>query len=67
MVLGAWCVVLGRLLNTWNVIVVKHPGYHAWSTYEQVKEALRPHLAKAGSYVFRLSVTRSVFLTHTLT
>ena len=47
-----------RLLNTWNVIVVKHPGYHAWSTYEQVKEALRPHLDKPGSYVFRLSVTR---------
>eukprot|EP00729_Bicosta_minor_P003299 gene3299-5055_t len=47
-----------RILNTWNVIVTKHPGYRAWSTYEQVKNALEPFISKPGSYVFRLSVTR---------
>ena len=47
-----------RILNTWNVIVTKHPGYRAWSTYDQVKNALQPFTSKPGSYVFRLSVTR---------
>jgi E3 ubiquitin-protein ligase CBL len=47
-----------RLLQVWHVITTVHPGYRAWSTYEQIKQTLRPHLAKPGSYVFRLSVTR---------
>ena len=45
-------------MNNWNVIVVRHPGYQAFITYDEVEKILSRHVARPGSYVFRLSCTR---------
>lgn len=47
-----------QLLNNWNVIVIRHPGYQAFMTYDEVEAILSKFLDKPGSYVFRLSCTR---------
>lgn len=47
-----------QLLNNWNVIVIRHPGYQAFMTYDEVEAILTKFLDKPGSYVFRLSCTR---------
>lgn len=41
-----------------KVITIKHPGYCAFITYDQVEGTLRQFKQKPGSYVFRLSCTR---------
>eukprot|EP00047_Mylnosiga_fluctuans_P023553 m.140465 g.140465 ORF g.140465 m.140465 type:complete len:678 (-) comp9627_c0_seq3:1838-3871(-) len=46
------------MLNTFNVIVVTHPGYVAYMTYDEVEATLSRWRNKPGSYVFRLSCTR---------
>lgn len=47
-----------QIMNTWNVIVVTHPGYRAFMTYDEVEDSLKRFIRKPGSYVFRLSCTR---------
>eukprot|EP00039_Didymoeca_costata_P018849 m.335246 g.335246 ORF g.335246 m.335246 type:complete len:498 (-) comp17548_c0_seq1:101-1594(-) len=47
-----------QILNNWNVIVVTHPGYLAFMTYDEVEAILKQFKVKPGSYVFRLSCTR---------
>eukprot|EP01137_Pigoraptor_chileana_P014666 Opistho-2@69582 len=47
-----------QILNNWNVIVVAHPGYQAFMTYDEVSALLNQFIDKPGSYVFRLSCTR---------
>jgi len=47
-----------QIMNTWNIIVVTHPGYQAFLTYDEVEARLQKYIRKPGSYVFRLSCTR---------
>mmetsp|Transcript_7349 Transcript_7349/g.18857 ORF Transcript_7349/g.18857 Transcript_7349/m.18857 type:complete len:581 (-) Transcript_7349:132-1874(-) len=47
-----------QIMNTWNVIVVAHPGYQAFITYDEVEARLQRFKRKPGSYIFRLSCTR---------
>lgn len=47
-----------QIMNNWNVIVVTHPGYLAFMTYDEVEAVLKQFKHKPGSYVFRLSCTR---------
>lgn len=47
-----------QLLNNWNVIVIRHPAYKAFMTYDEVQNVLADFTDKPGSYVFRLSCTR---------
>ncbi|KAG9482121.1 hypothetical protein GDO78_011035 [Eleutherodactylus coqui] len=45
------------LLQNWMLLAVTHPGYMAFLTYDEVKDHLRSHIHKPGSYIFRLSCT----------
>ncbi|XP_068097530.1 E3 ubiquitin-protein ligase CBL-B-B-like [Hyperolius riggenbachi] len=45
------------LLQNWMLLAVTHPGYMAFLTYDEVKDLLRGHIHKPGSYIFRLSCT----------
>eukprot|EP00042_Codosiga_hollandica_P030937 m.183456 g.183456 ORF g.183456 m.183456 type:complete len:566 (-) comp53499_c0_seq1:1141-2838(-) len=47
-----------HILNNWNIIVLAHPGYQAFMTYDEVESVLQKWIDKPGSYVFRLSCTR---------
>jgi hypothetical protein len=40
------------MLNTFNVIVVAHPGYQAYMTYDEVEAILQQWKEKPGRYVF---------------
>jgi len=46
------------LLNNWNYLAFKHPGYGAFMTYDEVYKRLQNHLSKPGCYLFRLSCTK---------
>jgi len=46
------------LLTTWKVLVTKHPGYAAFSTYEQINTRLKELIHKPGSFLFRLSCSK---------
>lgn len=46
------------LLKNWNSLVVNHPGYKAFLTYDEVKARLGEFINKPGTYIFRLSCTR---------
>uniref|UniRef100_A0A8D8SJB8 E3 ubiquitin-protein ligase CBL n=1 Tax=Cacopsylla melanoneura TaxID=428564 RepID=A0A8D8SJB8_9HEMI len=46
------------LLKNWQILVITHPGYVAFLTYDEVKIRLSQYINKPGSYVFRLSCTR---------
>eukprot|EP00079_Xenopus_tropicalis_P013132 XP_002941082.2 PREDICTED: E3 ubiquitin-protein ligase CBL-C [Xenopus tropicalis] len=45
------------LLQNWMLLAVTHPGYMAFLTYDEVREHLKSHIQKPGSYIFRLSCT----------
>ncbi|XP_056398842.1 E3 ubiquitin-protein ligase CBL-C [Hyla sarda] len=45
------------LLQNWMLLAVTHPGYMAFLTYDEVKDLLRGHIHRPGSYIFRLSCT----------
>ena len=47
-----------NLLENWNNLVVKHVGYKAFLTYDEVKARLTEFINKPGTYIFRLSCTR---------
>lgn len=47
-----------NLLNNWKFLVTEHPGYSAFSTYDEVHKRLQRHINKPGSYLFRLSCTK---------
>ena len=38
--------------------MTEHPGYSAFSTYDEVHKRLQKHITKPGSYLFRLSCTK---------
>ena len=47
-----------NVLENWNNLVVKHVGYKAFLTYDEVKARLTEFINKPGTYIFRLSCTR---------
>ncbi|KAI6652074.1 E3 ubiquitin ligase [Oopsacas minuta] len=47
-----------NILVNWNNLVVKHVGYKAFLTYDEVKARLTEFINKPGTYIFRLSCTR---------
>ncbi|XP_015416693.1 PREDICTED: E3 ubiquitin-protein ligase CBL-C [Myotis davidii] len=46
------------LLKNWQLLVVDHPGYMAFLTYDEVRARLQACRDKPGSYIFRPSCTR---------
>lgn len=51
-----WC----NIIDMWTVLALKHPGYMAFMTYDEVKATLKPFRTHPGpgTYVFRLSCTK---------
>uniref|UniRef100_A0A7E4VMB4 E3 ubiquitin-protein ligase CBL n=1 Tax=Panagrellus redivivus TaxID=6233 RepID=A0A7E4VMB4_PANRE len=46
------------IIQNWECLVILHPAYCSFITYEEVKRKLQRFTRKPGSYVFRLSCTR---------
>uniref|UniRef100_A0A8C4R764 E3 ubiquitin-protein ligase CBL n=1 Tax=Eptatretus burgeri TaxID=7764 RepID=A0A8C4R764_EPTBU len=45
-------------LQSWKALMLSHPGYMAFLTYDEVRTRLQKYQSKPGSYVFRLSCSR---------
>jgi hypothetical protein len=37
-------------MNNWNAIVILHPGYKAYMTYDEVEHCLKQFVSKPGRY-----------------
>eukprot|EP00122_Pirum_gemmata_P016034 Pgem_evm1s14985 len=46
-----------RMLNNWRIIVLHHPGFKMYMTYNEVQKCLLPLEHKVGRLVFGLSLS----------